>query len=98
MTNTKVKTPKFISAANDKKTETSIFADANKILDDAKDKFPVVMVIGLTKENLLDVTTNIPQYPTLQWLLNRASFELLLHEKQTAQTASQKEENGSQAN
>jgi hypothetical protein len=93
-----VKRPKFIDGVANDQPKTNIFVDANKVLDDAKDKFPVVMVIGLTKENLLDVTTNIPQYPTLQWLLNRASFELLLHEKQTAQAASQKEENGSQAN
>lgn len=58
-------------------------ADGNSILDGAKGKFPIVVVIGLTEGNQLDVTTNSPQYPTLQWILNRASFELLLHEKQS---------------
>jgi len=58
-------------------------SEGNTILDGAKGKFPIVMVIGLTEGNQLDITTNSPQYPTLQWILNRASFELLLHEKQS---------------
>jgi len=58
-------------------------SDANGVLEAAKGKFPVVVVIGLTEGNQLDVTTNVPQYPTLQWILNRGSFELLLHEKQS---------------
>ena len=57
--------------------------DGNSILDSAKGKFPIVVVIGLTENNQLDITTNSPQYPTLQWILNRGSFELLLHEKQS---------------
>lgn len=70
-------------------------ADSNTILDGAKGKFPIVVVIGLTEENQLDITTNSPQYPTLQWVLSRASFELLLHEKQTL---SQKVPDGNQVN
>jgi hypothetical protein len=64
----------------------SKFPEADKILEEAKGRFPLVIVLGLNPQGQIDVTTNQPHYPTLQWLLNRAGFELLLHEKSTMNT------------
>lgn len=55
--------------------------DADKLLQEVQGRFPVVMVIGLDGSNLLDIVTNFPNYPAMQWLLNKASFELNMNEK-----------------
>jgi len=54
---------------------------ANKVLEESKDKFNIIIVIGLDEKGNIDVNSNLPQYPTLQYMINRAGFELLIHEK-----------------
>jgi len=54
---------------------------ANKVLDESKSKFNIVLVIGLDEKGFIDVNCNLPQYPTMQYMINRAGFELLVHEK-----------------
>lgn len=57
---------------------------ADTVLDSAKGKFDIVLVIGLDGKGNLDVTSTNNNYPILQWLLTKASFELNIHEKNTA--------------
>lgn len=60
---------------------------ANEVLEACRDKFPAVLVIGLTDDRIPVFNTNVGDYQFLQWLLNRSSLELLLHEKnQDAET------------
>lgn len=58
------------------------FSLANGVLDSAKDKFAQALVIGLLPDGNIDIATTNPNYAVLQWLLARAQFELLSHEKQ----------------
>ena len=53
---------------------------ANGVLESVKNKFDIVVVVGL-KDGVIDVATSAPQYPTVQWMLKRAEFELLIAEK-----------------
>lgn len=55
---------------------------ADKSLDDAKGKFTVALTIGLLPDGNIDIATNNPNYAVLNWLLDRAQYELLGHEKQ----------------
>lgn len=70
-------------AAPTTNTPVDFKAQANKILDDSKNKFDAVVVIGVVnnKENI-DVNTNVPQYAWLHHVLQKTVFELLLHEKE----------------
>lgn len=52
----------------------------NAPLERAKDKFAALMVIGITSNGVLDIETDMSSYPHMQHLLNRASFELFIHE------------------
>ncbi len=58
-------------------------AEVDKILDAAKGRFQVVATIGLLPDRNIDVVTSNNNYAILQWLLERAKYELLLHEKQS---------------
>lgn len=55
---------------------TSPFEGANKILEGARDKYPVVMIVGLNGDDLIDIASNVPRFADLQWMLNKASFKL----------------------
>ena len=54
---------------------------ADQALDNAKGLFEHVAVIGLKKNGKVDIIPTIATYQFTQWLLNRASFELLIAEK-----------------
>lgn len=53
---------------------------ANKVLEESKNKFDVVIVIGLDNKGKIDINANLPQYPTMQYMISRAAFELNVHE------------------
>lgn len=72
-------------------TNTPVLSPADQVLNNAKGKFEVVLVIGLDSKNNLDVTSTNNNYPILQWLLNKASFELNIHEKNTTQQTVEQE-------
>lgn len=54
---------------------------ADKILEEAKGKFTIALVVGVNAEGNLDITSTNNNYPILQWLLSKAVFELHIHEK-----------------
>lgn len=54
---------------------------ANKELEGAKNKFTAIAIVGVTEDGQFDVVTNVSQYSYIQWLLNKGSFELFIHEK-----------------
>lgn len=60
---------------------TTMKDQANVVLDESKNKFEGVLVIGVTDTGHLDINSNVTQYPWLQYALQRAGFELLIHEK-----------------
>lgn len=66
-------------------TRSPLQVKANEVLNETMDKFEVVIVVGLTANGQIDINSNLPQYPTMQWLLDRAKFELLIHERNTLQ-------------
>lgn len=58
---------------------------ADNVLDQSKGQFTNVIVIGVRRDNgKLDIGTDVPQYPFLQWMISKAAFELHLHERQLA--------------
>jgi len=59
---------------------------ADKILESAKGKYPVVLVLGVDGNDILNMITNVPQYQFMQWLINKASFELYINERDSKQT------------
>lgn len=59
---------------------------ANEALEECKSKFNVVLIIGLDDKGRVDINCNLPQYPTMQYMINRAGFELLVHEKNAVAT------------
>lgn len=77
--------------AGKKKKELS---PSDTALENAKGKFEQVVVIGLDARNNVDISSSSNSYVVLQWLLNRASFELLIHEK--AMTAEVQQEQKSE--
>jgi hypothetical protein len=52
----------------------------NDVLENSKDKFTQVVVIGVDKNGELDINTNNPSFPLLHFLLNRAIFKLNVFE------------------
>lgn len=52
----------------------------DSILENAKGKFKNVVVIGWEENGNVDIATDVPQYPFLQYILNRVSFQLHVHE------------------
>lgn len=63
------------------KNNTPELSPADTVLDGAKGKFDIVLVIGIDGKGNLDVSSTNNNYPVLQWLLTKASFELNIHEK-----------------
>jgi hypothetical protein len=59
--------------------------NVNEILNNAKNKFEHVIVIGTSGDNL-HISSTIATYPFMHWTLNKATLELLLHEKQAVKT------------
>lgn len=53
---------------------------SDKILGEAQGKFQNVVVIGITQDSTIDISTTNPQYPVLHWLLNKALFNISIHE------------------
>lgn len=66
---------------------------ADQALEAAKGKFQNVMVLGIDNKNNIDISSNNTSYVVLQWLLNRAIFELLIHEKANTEALNNKETN-----
>lgn len=63
------------------------FPTADDVLKEAVGKFPVVLVIGLDDGGRdIDFATNVPQYTFMQWLLQKAQFELNIHERNSKKT------------
>lgn len=56
-------------------------SEVNAKLAEAKGKFTAIAIVGVTEEGQFDLVTNVSQYSYLQWLLNKGSFELFIHEK-----------------
>lgn len=52
----------------------------NQVLDESKDKFDQLLVVGL-KNGQIDVLTTNATYQFCQWILDRAKFELLITER-----------------
>lgn len=72
-------------AVNQSVKTASMKDQASAVLEESKGKFEGVLIIGVTDSGQLDVNSNVTQYPWLQYVLQRAGFELLIHEKnQTA--------------
>lgn len=56
----------------------------NDLLDSCKDfNFSTVLILGLNDKNALEVLSSHPRYDFMQYLLNRAQFELSAHEMDT---------------
>lgn len=62
-------------------------AQVDEKLNEAKGKFTAVAIVGVTEEGGFDLLTNVSQYSYIQWLLNKASFELFIHEKNVSRVA-----------
>lgn len=64
------------------KTQEVNLDTIDNILEEAKkNNFDNIVIIGHNNNGVIDIATNLPQYPFLQYLLNRASFELSVHER-----------------
>jgi len=63
---------------------------ADDVLEGSKGKFQHAIVLGITKDGLLEVASTIHSYPFIHWHLNKAAFQLNVHEN-NALTASRKE-------
>ena len=59
----------------------ALHKEVDSKLDEAKGKFTAIAVVGVTEDGSFDLLTNVSQYSYLQWLLNKGSFELFIHEK-----------------
>jgi len=54
----------------------------DELFDELKGKFPLVLVLSVDKDQRLHINGNSPNFPTIQWLLQKASFEVQLHERE----------------
>jgi hypothetical protein len=50
------------------------------ILEQNKGKFPAVVVIGVNPDGNINLDSNLTSYSMLQYILNKASFNLFVHE------------------
>ena len=64
----------------------------NEVLDNSKDRFQQVIVIGVDAKGELDVNTNTPAFPLLHYLINRAAFKLNVYEDRELAVRRAKEE------
>ena len=70
------------STATTEKTEYDVLREqVNAKLSEASGKFTAVAIVGVTEDGNFDLITNVSQYSYIQWLLNKGSFELFIHEK-----------------
>lgn len=77
---------------NEKPSEFDALREqVNEKLEEAMNKFTAVAIVGVTEDGGFDFITNVSQYSYIQWLVNKASFELFIHEKNAS--ARSKEEN-----
>jgi hypothetical protein len=58
---------------------------ADNAIESAKGRFTQAVVLGLLPDGNIDIATSNPNYAVLQWLLARAQFELLTHERASYQ-------------
>jgi len=58
------------------------FQTADEILDAQKGKFPLVLVLAVDSGNRVHINSNVTSFQTVQWLLNKAAFEVQLHERE----------------
>lgn len=56
---------------------------ANQALEESKDIFEHVVVVGLKKDGKVDIVPTVATYQFCQWALDRAKFELAIMEKAT---------------
>jgi len=63
-----------------KKKETTPPHITSVILDANKDKFPAVIVLGISEDGNINLDSNLTSYPMVQYILNKASFNLFVHE------------------
>jgi hypothetical protein len=54
---------------------------ADTAINSALGRFTQAVIVGLLPDGNIDIATSNPNYAVLQWLLARAQFELLTHEK-----------------
>lgn len=68
---------------------------SNPVIDaceQAKTRFKDVVIIGMNPNNTIDIIPSIPHYSHINHMINRALFELLIHEKNTIAASLQKPE------
>lgn len=53
----------------------------NEVLEQSKGKFNSIVVIGFDVEGKFDIATTLNNYPSIQYLLSKAAFEMQVHEK-----------------
>lgn len=70
--------------------DKNLVPKANEVLNKAKSKFEHVIVIGLEGDKL-NISSTVATYPFMHWTLNKAIFELMLHERQNTQEAQAEE-------
>ncbi len=63
-----------------KKKETTPPHITSVILDANKDKFPAVIVLGVSEDGNINLDSNLTTYPMIQYILNKASFNLFAFE------------------
>jgi riboflavin synthase len=64
--------------------DKNLVPKANEVLNKNKNKFEHVIVIGLEGDKL-NISSTVATYPFMHWTLNKAIFELMLHERQSQQ-------------
>lgn len=56
-------------------------SSVNQELDNAKNTFTSVVIIGVKPDGSLDIRTNLTSYELTQYLFHRASFEIFVHQR-----------------
>lgn len=64
--------------------DKNLTKNANEILNKSKNQFEHVIVIGIDGDKL-NISSTVATYPFMHWTLNKAIFELMLHERQNVQ-------------
>lgn len=85
---------------NNNNTNNNVSVDNNDIkvnpvdnvLEESKNTFQNVVVIGVLPNGTIDVRTTVAEYPFVHWMLNKAVFQLNIHEN-NALTNAKKETN-----
>lgn len=81
-------------AKTKKKELTANEQNTNKLLQDTKNKYSTVFIIGVLENGTLEFVSNVGHAALGHWMLNTAQFKLSVMENNAEIQKQQKEANG----